>query len=101
LKLIAHLIAGALLAAGVAGVSTSVSFAAKGQDFPETTCTCQKCGPNKGDVTGQCGAVCKDKTIYSKGSEPHDYCKASAKVRAVTGVKPLGKPATLRSTAQP
>lgn len=53
----------------------------KGQDFPGTTCTCKNCGTDsqgrKTDVTGQCPAVCKDKTVYSKGSEPHDYCKAA------------------------
>ena len=29
------------------------------------------------DTTGDCASVCKDKTVYLKGSEPHDYCKAS------------------------
>ena len=52
----------------------------KGQDFPGNTCTCQKCVSGGGDLTGKCESVCKDKTVYSAGSEPHDYCKASAKV---------------------
>lgn len=56
----------------------------KGQDFPGTKCTCKSCGTNpkgeKVDVTGQCATVCKDKTVYSKGSEPYDYCKAAARV---------------------
>lgn len=52
--------------------------AAQGQDFPDTTCTCKECGANKTDVTGSCPSVCKDKTVYDKGSEPTDYCKAKA-----------------------
>jgi hypothetical protein len=52
------------------------SAAGTGQDFPNTTCTCKGCASNGGDLTGQCGNVCKDKTVYSKGSETHDYCKA-------------------------
>jgi hypothetical protein len=58
----------------------AISLAAQGQDFPDTTCTCKGCGPKGGDVTGQCPSVCKDKTVFSKGSEPHDFCKA-ARVR--------------------
>lgn len=72
----------ALLAAGPALAEQ------KGQDFPDTKCTCKSCGSNpkgeKVDVTGQCATVCKDKTVYSKGSEPYDYCKAAAKVRMPT-----------------
>ena len=33
-----------------------------------------------GDLTGDCASVCKGKTVYSKGSEPHDYCKAAGRV---------------------
>ncbi|WP_162349019.1 hypothetical protein [Pseudoxanthomonas gei] len=58
----------------------------KGQDFPSTKCTCKGCGKNPTtgaatDVTGQCATVCKDKTVYSKGSESYDYCKAAARTR--------------------
>jgi hypothetical protein len=58
-------------------MSSAVYPSAQGQDFPGTTCTCQGCGSGGGDVTGQCGSVCKGKTVYAKGSLPHDYCKAS------------------------
>jgi hypothetical protein len=55
---------------------SAIYAAAQGQDFPGTTCTCKGCASNGGDLTGQCSSVCKDKTVYSKGSEPYDYCKA-------------------------
>lgn len=58
---------------------TPDAYAAPGQDFPDATCTCKGCGTNGGDVTGSCPNVCKDKTVYDKGSEPHDYCKAKAR----------------------
>jgi hypothetical protein len=77
----------AALTAGLAGLSAPAALAAQGQDFQNTTCTCKKCASGGGDVDGQCGSVCKDKTVYSKGSEPHDYCKAAA---AVTGNEVLG-----------
>ena len=51
-----------------------------GQDFPNHKCTCKKCGEKGADVTGQCASVCKDKTVYDKGSESYDYCKAAVKV---------------------
>lgn len=57
----------------------SVYLSAMGQDFPGTTCTCKGCASGGGDLTGQCASVCKDKTVYSKGSEPYDYCKAAAR----------------------
>ena len=47
--------------------------------MPDHTCTCQKCASGGGDLTGQCNSVCKDKTVYQKGSEPNDYCKAAAR----------------------
>src|SRR5688500_9165099 len=56
---------------------SAIYLAAKGKDFPNSTCTCQGCAAGGGDLTGQCSSVCKDKTVYSKGSEPHDYCKAA------------------------
>jgi hypothetical protein len=56
---------------------SGIYSALDGQSFPNHTCTCQGCAAGGGDVTGQCGTVCKDKTVYSKGSEPHDYCKAA------------------------
>lgn len=59
----------------------------KGQDFPGTKCTCKGCETTptggKKDVTGQCEKVCKDKTVYSKGSEPYDYCKAARVKRPI------------------
>lgn len=73
----------AALTAGLAGLSTTAALAAQGKDFPGTTCTCQNCGSGGGDITGNCANVCTDKTVYSAGSEPHDYCKAKAKT--VTG----------------
>ncbi len=56
---------------------SAISPAAKGQDFPDHKCTCKGCGGKGGDVTGQCANVCKDKDVFSKGSEPYDYCKAA------------------------
>ena len=38
------------------------------------TCTCNGCATNGGDVVGQCSTVCKGKTVYKKGSQPHDWC---------------------------
>ena len=64
------------------------ALAAPGEQQPTgSKCTWQKCGATgadgtKQDVTGQCGTVCKGKEVYSKGSEPNDYCKASAKAAA-------------------
>ena len=82
MKTFARFVTCSSLIVSLTGVSafTSSAEAAKGKDFPNTTCTCQGCGDKGGDVTGQCDTVCKDKTVYSKGSEPHDYCKA-ARVR--------------------
>jgi hypothetical protein len=57
---------------------SAIYSAANGQDFPNSTCTCQGCAAGGGDLTGQCASVCKDKTVYSKGSLPHDYCKAAS-----------------------
>lgn len=76
MKSVARFFACAALAAGLAGSFTIAAQAAKGKDFPGTTCTCQGCAPGGGDTTGDCASVCADKTVYSKGSEPHDYCKA-------------------------
>jgi hypothetical protein len=66
--------------AGISGTATPPALAANGQDFPETTCTCKGCAEGGGDLTGKCPSVCKDKTVYSKGSESHDYCKAKARI---------------------
>jgi len=64
----------------------------KGQDFPGSKCTCKGCGKSPTgattDVTGQCATVCKDKTVYSKGSESYDYCKAAARVRVPRHLRP-------------
>jgi hypothetical protein len=62
-------------------MSGAVYLALMGQDFPDHKCTCQGCGAGGGDVNGQCATVCKDKTVYDKGSEPYDYCKKAAVVR--------------------
>ena len=72
----------------------------KGQDFPGTKCTCKGCGKNPTtgaatDVTGQCATVCKDKTVYSKGSESYDYCKAAARVKVPGHVRPEAPKAPL------
>jgi hypothetical protein len=76
MKSVARFFAYAALAAGLAGSSTIPALAAKGKDFPGTTCTCQGCAPGGGDSTGDCASACADKTVYSKGSGPHDYCKS-------------------------
>ena len=68
----------------MAFLSPKAAFAEPGQKFPGVTCTCKGCGANGGDVTGKCPSVCKDKTVFSKGSEPHDYCKA-ARVKLPAG----------------
>jgi hypothetical protein len=80
MKAFASFFARAALTAGLAGFSAPAALAAQGQDFPNTTCTCKGCASGGGDVTGQCGSVCKNKTVYAAGSEPHDYCKAAARV---------------------
>lgn len=76
MKSVIRISASAALVAMLVGCSSFAAWAAKGKDFPGTTCTCQGCAPGGGDTTGDCASVCKDKTVYSKGSEPHDYCKA-------------------------
>jgi len=104
MKSIAGYFACAALAIGLAGFSTTAAFAAKGQSFPGTTCTCEKCASGGGDVTGDCASVCKDKTVYSAGSEPHDYCKAAAKpftgndLRAAMGLVGLRTAALARAS---
>jgi hypothetical protein len=55
----------------------SVYPSLRGQNFPNQTCSCHGCAAGGGDIIGQCATVCKDKTVYSKGSEPYDYCKAA------------------------
>jgi hypothetical protein len=66
--------------------TNAVYSAAMGQDFPGATCTCKGCGGGGGDVTGSCSSVCNNKTVYAKGSEPHDYCKAEGLVRPPSGL---------------
>jgi hypothetical protein len=78
MKAFASFFARAALTAGLAGFSAPAALAAPGQDFPGVTCTCKGCASGGGDLTGDCASVCKDKTVFSKGSEPNDYCKASA-----------------------
>ena len=78
MKAFARFFARAALTAGLAGFPASAALAAQGQSFPGVTCTCKGCASGGGDLTGDCASVCKDKTVFSKGSEPHDYCKASA-----------------------
>jgi hypothetical protein len=83
MKPLASLFACAVLTAGLVGFSATATLAAKGEDFPGHTCTCQGCAEGGGDTNGDCASVCKGKTVYSAGSEPHDYCKATG--RTVTG----------------
>lgn len=78
MKNIANIVACAAFAAGLSAIAPAPAWSHPGQDFPNTKCTCKGCGPNGGDVTGQCATVCKDKEVYGKGSEPYDYCKAKA-----------------------
>ena len=80
MKSVANICACAALTAGLAGFSVSAALAADRESFPGTTCTCQGCASGGGDLTGDCASVCKGKTVYSKGSEPHDYCKAAGRV---------------------
>jgi hypothetical protein len=75
LKTLRHLLAATALTTSIVGFSPIPAEAGNGQDFPNTKCTCQGCDSNGGDLTGQCDTVCKDKTVYAKGSEPYDYCK--------------------------
>jgi hypothetical protein len=75
LKSLRHLLAAAALTTSIVGFSLILAEAGTGQDFPNTKCTCKGCDDNGGDLTGQCDTVCKDKTVYAKGSEPYDYCK--------------------------
>src|SRR6476659_3630242 len=65
---------------------------AQGQDLPDHTCTCKKCASNGGDLSGQCNSVCKDKTVYQKGSEANDYCKTAVRrvPRGTFGRVPAG-----------
>lgn len=73
--------------AAVTGLSTPTVMAGTGKDFPDTKCTCQECDPKGGDLIGQCNSVCKDKTVYAKGSEPYDYCKKNDKAGSDDKVK--------------
>jgi hypothetical protein len=87
MKAFASFFARAALTAGLAGFFAPTALAAPGESFPGVTCTCKGCASGGGDLTGDCASVCKGKTVYSKGSEPHDYCKASA---TMTGNELLG-----------
>ena len=85
-------------ALALALAAATPALTAPGEQQPAgSKCTCQKCGAagadgTKQDVTGQCGIVCKGKEVYSKGSEPNDYCKASAKAAtAATHAAPQTK----------
>jgi hypothetical protein len=49
--------------------------AGNGQDFPDWKCTCVDCNGKDSDIVGQCASVCKDKTVFAKGSETYDYCR--------------------------
>ena len=70
-------------ALALALAASAPALAAPGEQHPaDSTCTCQKCGDKGGDKTGKCNSVCKGKEVYAAGSEPHDYCKASAKAAA-------------------
>jgi hypothetical protein len=57
--------------------SVRPSLSGQGQDFPNQKCACKGCASGGGDQIGQCDTVCKGKTVYSKGSETYDYCKAA------------------------
>ena len=91
------LLASAALIGVLAWSSTNGATAAQGQDQPAgSTCTCKKCGTKgkdgtRGDVTGKCNKVCKGKTVFSKGSEANDYCKAAA-VRPTTPTNKIERP---------
>ena len=75
MRTVVRFLACAAVMAGLVGLLPLSASAGTGKDFPNTKCTCQKCEPNGGDTIGQCDVVCKDKTVYSKRSEPYDYCK--------------------------
>ena len=104
MKSVSRILVHASLVAVLVGSSSIAALAAKGKDFPGTTCTCQGCAPGGGDTTGDCASVCSDKTVYSKGSEPHDYCKAKAltvtgsNLRAAMGLIGLTGAALARSS---
>jgi hypothetical protein len=87
MRFIPGLLASITIAACLMGQLATPVFAvqATGGDFPGTKCTCKGCGTGGGDVTGQCSNVCKDKTVYSKGSEPYDYCKAAGRLLPIFG----------------
>lgn len=101
---VTRILAHASLIAVLVGSSSIAALAAKGNQFPGTTCTCQGCAPGGGDTTGDCASVCTDKTVYSKGSEPHDYCKAKeltvtgSNLRAAMGLIGLTNAALARSS---
>lgn len=88
MKILGRSLAQIAIIAVVTCLSTPVVFAGTGKDFPDTKCTCQECASNGGDLIGQCDSVCKDKTVYAKGSEPYDYCKKSDKEGSGDKVKP-------------
>jgi hypothetical protein len=63
------------VAATLAVVAPLVASAGTGQDFPGVKCTCVDCNGSGSDLVGQCDSVCKDKTVFAKGSEALDYCR--------------------------
>jgi hypothetical protein len=73
MKTLRHFLTCAALIASLE-LSSLTTLAGQGQDFPNTKCTCKECTSDNGDLIGQCNEVCKDKTVYAKGSEPYDYC---------------------------
>jgi hypothetical protein len=94
------LIAATVVTVGLLG-TPAFAVQATGEDFPGTKCTCKGCGTNKGDVTGQCSVVCKGKTVYSKGSEPYDYCKGAGRVLPLFGRHAIPPGWVLKRRAQP
>ena len=57
----------------------SVYLSAMGEDFPGMACTYKGCASGRGDLTDQRFSACTEKTVYSKASEPYDYCKAATR----------------------
>jgi hypothetical protein len=70
-----RIVAYTAVAASLALAAPSIASAGTGQDFPGVKCTCVDCNGSGSDLIGQCDSVCKDKTVFAKGSEPLDYCR--------------------------
>jgi hypothetical protein len=75
IRFCSRILASTAIVASVTLFAPLTASAGTGQDFPGVKCTCVDCNGKDSDIVGQCDSVCKDKTVFAKGSETYDYCR--------------------------